>query len=208
LASFLPAADFTAGDLLVDSFLPASRTFGDGLHFFKNITSFAGKMTSVHIFFTIIIIISWPLIKVNAFVDFNQRKHLLHLRDTFDIIYIQRKGLELVDRLSFGKYLVQLREKQSISQRRLAELAGLNNSTISRIESGSVNPDPATLEKFAKALNIDKALLLTKCGYSEIPEEFVVIARKAGELSEEKRAEAYKIFNETIDNFLSEYEDD
>jgi len=116
--------------------------------------------------------------------------------------------LELLDKLSFGKYLVQLREEQSISQRRLAELAGLNNSTISRIESGSVNPDPATLEKFAKALNIDKALLLTKCGYSEIPEEFVVIARKAGELSEEKRAEAYKIFNETIDNFLSEYEED
>ena len=45
-------------------------------------------------------------------------------------------------------------------------------------------------------------ILLTKCGYSEIPEEFVIIARKTGELSEEKRAEAYKIFNETIDKFL------
>ena len=55
---------------------------------------------------------------------------------------------------------------------------------------------------------IDKALLLTKCGYSEIPEEFVIIARKTGELSEEKRAEAYKIFNDTIDRFLLDDDDD
>ena len=50
--------------------------------------------------------------------------------------------------------------------------------------------------------------MLTKCGYSEIPEEFVIIARKTGELSEEKRAEVYKIFNDTIDRFLLDDDDD
>lgn len=44
--------------------------------------------------------------------------------------------------------------------------------------------------------------MITKCGYSEIPEEFVIITRKPGELSAEKRAEVFKIFNETIDKFL------
>ena len=109
---------------------------------------------------------------------------------------------------SFGQYLIQLRAEKSISQRKLAELAGVTNSTISRIEADTVKPDPATLEKLAVALDIDKSLLLTKCGYSEIPEEFVIIARKTGELSEEKRMEAYRIFNETIDKFLLDEEDD
>jgi len=113
-----------------------------------------------------------------------------------------------MDKISFGQYLAQLREEKSISQRKLAEMAGLINSTVSRIEANSVKPDPATLEKLAVALDVDKSLLLTKCGYSEIPEEFVMIARKAGELSEEKRAEAYKIFNATIDNFLQDDDDE
>ena len=93
---------------------------------------------------------------------------------------------------SFGQYIIQLRDKKSISQRKLAELAGVTNSTISRIEADMVKPDPATLEKLALALDVDKSLLLTKCGYSEIPEEFVIIARKTGELSEEKRMEAFR----------------
>ncbi len=109
---------------------------------------------------------------------------------------------------SFGKYLANLREQKSISQRKLAELAGVTNSTVSRLEADLVKPDLRTLEKLANALRIDKTLLLTKCGYSEIPEEFVIIARKTGELSEEKRAEAYKIFNETIDKFLLEDDDE
>ncbi|MEZ3504604.1 MAG: helix-turn-helix domain-containing protein [Lachnospiraceae bacterium] len=110
--------------------------------------------------------------------------------------------------MSFGQYLIQLRTEKSISQRKLAELARVTNSTISRIEADAVKPDPATLEKLAIALQVDKALLLTKCGYSEIPEEFVIIARKTGELSEEKRKEAFKIFNETIDRFLLDDDED
>jgi len=109
---------------------------------------------------------------------------------------------------SFGQYLVLLREEKSMSQRRLAEIAGVTNSTISRIEADAVSPDPATLEKLATALGVDKTLLLTKCGYSEIPEEFVLIARKTGELTEEQRVKAYILFNETIDKFLLESNDD
>ena len=112
---------------------------------------------------------------------------------------------------SFGKFIIDLREKKAMSQRKLAEKAGLTNSTISRLEADSVKPDNATLDKLSKALEIDKSLLMTKCGYSEIPEEFVVIARKAGDLPQEKINEVYRIFNQTIDDFLrlaDEDEDD
>ena len=111
--------------------------------------------------------------------------------------------------IMFGQYLAQLREDKKMSQRRLAEAAGLINSTISRIESGAVKPDPTTIEKIASALGVDKTLLFVKCGYNDaIPEEFVVIARKAGELTDEKRKQAYRIFNDTIDQFLSDVDDD
>lgn len=135
------------------------------------------------------------------------QQFLLHLRNGRDIILLEGVVTSMGG-FSFGQYLVQLREQKLISQRKLAEAAGVTNSTISRIEADAVKPDPATLEKLAAALQVDKTLLLTKCGYSEIPEEFVIIARKTGELSEEKRAEAYKIFNETIDRFLLEDDDE
>lgn len=105
-------------------------------------------------------------------------------------------------KMSFGKYLTKLRKEKSMSQRKLAELAGVTNSTISRIESDFVNPDPITLEKLACALNVDKSLLLTKCGYSEIPEEFVIIARKTGELSEEKELKLSKFLMKLLINSL------
>ncbi len=104
---------------------------------------------------------------------------------------------------TFGQYLAQLRDEKKMSQRKLAESAGLINSTVSRIEADLVKPDPLTIEKIAEALQVDKTLLFIKCGYNnEIPEDFVVIARKTGELSEKSRQEIYKIFNETIDKFL------
>lgn len=108
----------------------------------------------------------------------------------------------------FGRYIIRLRESMGMSQRKLADLAGLTNSTISRIEAGSVKPDPLTLEKLALALETDKSLLMTKFGYSEIPEEFIVIARKTGELSQERRADLYRKFNETVDEFLLTEDDD
>jgi transcriptional regulator with XRE-family HTH domain len=110
--------------------------------------------------------------------------------------------------LTFGQYIVQLREKRGISQRKLAEIAGVTNSTISRIEADMVKPDPVTLEKLSNALNVEKSLLLNKCGYSEIPEEFVVIARKAGDLTEEKKTQLYKVFNDTIDKFLLDLDEE
>lgn len=105
---------------------------------------------------------------------------------------------------SFGAYIAHLREAKSMSQRRLAEVAGITNSTVSRIEADLVKPDPSTLEKIATALGEDQTMLFTKCGYSEIPEEFIVIARKSGELSEQQRQDLFDIFNKTIDSFLAQ----
>lgn len=57
---------------------------------------------------------------------------------------------------SFGNYLSELRKEKGFSQRELAQISGVSNSTISRLESGLVVPDLITLEKIASALEIEK----------------------------------------------------
>lgn len=113
-----------------------------------------------------------------------------------------------MENMSFGQYIIQLRQDNNMSQRKLAEKAGVTNSTISRIESNLVKPDPLTLEKLSIALSVDKSLLMTKCGYSEIPEDFVVIARKTGEVKKSQREHLFNLLNATIDDFLEKYKED
>lgn len=107
-----------------------------------------------------------------------------------------------MDTTSFGQYISKIRGERNMSQRRLADAAGLTNSTINRIENDLVKPDVSTISKIAEVLGISKEILLTKCGYGEIPEDFVIIARKIGDLTAEKRKAAYEVLNSTIDKFL------
>jgi len=55
----------------------------------------------------------------------------------------------------------ELREAKGLSQRQLAAVAGITQATISNIETGRVKGvDFTTLEKLAKALGVNAALLI------------------------------------------------
>ena len=56
-------------------------------------------------------------------------------------------------RLKTAGALMQLRERQGLSQRELAELAHKPQSTIARIESGRMNPTVGLLEQIARTLH-------------------------------------------------------
>ena len=105
-----------------------------------------------------------------------------------------------MDSTSFGEYIITLRKEKNLSQRQLARITGIANSTISRIEADLVKPDPMTLAKLSSALDVDKSILMIHCGYSEIPEELVMIARRTDVLTKVQKKTAYRRFNETIDN--------
>lgn len=62
---------------------------------------------------------------------------------------------------AFGQYLTELRIAKSISQRKLAELAGVKNSTISRIEANQVSPNLSTIIKLSKALGVEPQILIS-----------------------------------------------
>lgn len=54
-----------------------------------------------------------------------------------------------------GANIKQIRLVKKISQRKLAELAGISNTYLSDIEVGRTNPSLKTLLKLAAALKMD-----------------------------------------------------
>jgi|tagenome__1003787_1003787.scaffolds.fasta_scaffold20186662_2 transcriptional regulator with XRE-family HTH domain len=53
-----------------------------------------------------------------------------------------------------------IRERAALSQRELAELAGITPVQVSRIERGDAEPYPATVRKLAAALKVQPADLM------------------------------------------------
>jgi transcriptional regulator with XRE-family HTH domain len=60
--------------------------------------------------------------------------------------------------------LRELRRAKLLSQRDLAELAGVSQKTIVDIETGKNHPHPSTLRKLAKALKVEPEMLAVHLG--------------------------------------------
>jgi len=66
---------------------------------------------------------------------------------------------------NLGEYVRQKREKAGLSQRQLAQEAGVSFSNISRLESGfHLSPSPGLLKNIADVLDVDLAELLGYLG--------------------------------------------
>lgn len=67
-----------------------------------------------------------------------------------------------------GKFVEMLRNEKGLSQRQLAEKAGISNTEVWRIESGErKNPSPPVLKSLAPHLSISYEELMKKAGYIE-----------------------------------------
>jgi transcriptional regulator with XRE-family HTH domain len=58
-----------------------------------------------------------------------------------------------------GSRLVTMRRAKKLTGTKLAEMVGMSQPKISRIENGAVLPDPADIAKIARALGADEAVL-------------------------------------------------
>ena len=56
---------------------------------------------------------------------------------------------------SFGKKLQQIRKSKGLTQEKLAELAGVHEKHISKLELGTYKPSFDTLSKIVKALGLN-----------------------------------------------------
>lgn len=54
-----------------------------------------------------------------------------------------------------GQRIKYLRKSQNITQEKLAELINMDITSLSKIETGRNYPQPETIEKIAKALNVN-----------------------------------------------------
>ncbi|HEX9061806.1 MAG TPA: helix-turn-helix transcriptional regulator [Clostridia bacterium] len=67
-----------------------------------------------------------------------------------------------------GKYVEMLRIDKGMSQRQLAERAGISNTEVWRIESGErKNPSPPILKVLSPHLGVTYEELMVKAGYIE-----------------------------------------
>ena len=64
--------------------------------------------------------------------------------------------------LALGKAIRELRERQGISQEKLALAAGVDRAYLGRIERGENNAALLTIAKIAKALGVSVAKLAAK----------------------------------------------
>jgi transcriptional regulator with XRE-family HTH domain len=68
--------------------------------------------------------------------------------------------LDVMPRIS-GEKLKEVRDRRLLSQRELAEKAGLSPTTILKLEDDRVQePHPRTIRKLAEALGVDPAELV------------------------------------------------
>ena len=83
--------------------------------------------------------------------------------------------------MTTGEKIKYFRNMRGISQEMLGQLSGINSATIKKYEYGIRNPKPDQLLKIANALGINDGNLSRKLRV---------------ELTEEKKAEIYKIIDE------------
>lgn len=84
--------------------------------------------------------------------------------------------------------LKELRKEKGISLKELGSIIGVAESTMSLYENGKRQPDYETLLKLAEYFGVTVDYLLRGEGESErLPEELVILNRKAKKWSPEKR---------------------
>lgn len=52
-----------------------------------------------------------------------------------------------------GNYIAQFRKKKNITQQELANLIGMERTSLSQIETGAYNPSAESMKKISDALN-------------------------------------------------------
>lgn len=74
----------------------------------------------------------------------------------------QQPGLQA----HFGTTLRKARGEAGLTQTALADLAGMSQQYIAKIEAGQINPTLATMEAIAMALHLDVGNMLTRSDHA------------------------------------------
>ncbi len=102
---------------------------------------------------------------------------------------------------TFGTVIADARRNKGLSQRELARLTKISNSTISRIEADDgIQHDTKTIACLAEELAIDYNYLLSLIGYVKDQPEVRAIQRAIDNMSPEQVQKMIKILNASFDD--------
>ena len=76
-----------------------------------------------------------------------------HLKENLEDAVFKKEWDALQPEHEIIKMIIDARREKGLTQKQLAELSGLRQSNISRIETGKVTPDIATLQAIARGLD-------------------------------------------------------
>ena len=104
---------------------------------------------------------------------------------------------------TFSHNLKYLREQKRLSQNKLAELTGVNQTTIARWENNEVSPSLDNIYDLAKALNVDIASLTEENIESSKPftQPEILFDKTKDILSDDDRELIEHIMKKTIDKY-------
>lgn len=88
--------------------------------------------------------------------------------------------------MSIGQNLKMLRKERKLSQKELAELAGITERTIYNYEKEKQTPKPRVINKLAMALNVSAEVLINGAplNVQSTPQNYFELDRDTFELSE------------------------
>ncbi len=95
-----------------------------------------------------------------------------------------------------GKRIKELRKNKGLTQENLAELVGLETTSLSGIESGRHFPSLPTIEKIANKLNIELKTLFDFNHLKSIDDMKCEIVDNIDKLSDDKIIFIYRLLNE------------
>lgn len=109
------------------------------------------------------------------------------------------------DKETLGQVILCARKEKGLTQRQLAKIVGVANSTINRIEMDDpIKPVPATLRGIADALNLDYNYLLALNGQVADQPEIRVIQRASRNMSQADLNKMMAVLNVCFDNAFTD----
>ena len=94
-----------------------------------------------------------------------------------------------------GKRIKEIRKQTGYTQEKLAEIIGVDITTLSGIESGRHFPSLITLEKIAKVLDVALITLFDFSNHVSVNDMKSVIADNLNQLTDDDIKMVYKLIN-------------
>ena len=63
-----------------------------------------------------------------------------------------------MNQTAIGGYIARKRKEQNLTQEQLAQVTGINQANISRLENGTANPSLRTLKRLAEGMGMELKL--------------------------------------------------